>query len=126
MVTNPHVTIVRPTWFVMNRALPPLPWLRTTAGKGPGPLGARMTPFNSYRTPSTVPRNDHGAPAGCRGSPSMTNAPESGIGAAAAPVLGTGECGAHAASENSESGESRTAARDLFMSCLATRDWGRS
>src|SRR5690349_9139099 len=99
MHTNPQRVMVRPTSPAIVRALPAEPWLNTTAGNGPGPSGTRMTPVNSYRTPSTDCRRDHGAPSGCRGSPAIVNAAEStvALGAADPPVvLG----GAHAASES--------------------------
>src|SRR5437763_16120003 len=71
MHTSPHCTMVDPISDAKNAPLPSEPWLRITAGNGPGPGGLRSTPARSYVTPSTVPRNVQVAPTEVSGFPTI-------------------------------------------------------
>ena len=107
MQTSPHVRITLPRARPYDCALPPAPWLSTTAGNGPRPRGFSRTPWRSTVVPSSVPVSVHVAPDADSGSPAIASADSPGA------LAGTlmGEPGWHAVS--APSSDANRAARNM-------------
>jgi hypothetical protein len=74
IATKPQLRIVLASGVEYVDGEPPLPWLMTTPGNGPVPVGANSTPSSRYATPSSVEVYTNDAPFVAVASPTRTKA----------------------------------------------------